>query len=362
MSEAPIARVAVVGLGGIAQAAHLPAIASRRNAQLVGVCDVDAERRENFAAPDGDVVVTSSVDALLERAEPDIVTIATPPASHVPIAIEAMEAGAWVLAEKPLCRSLAELDRLRAAEEATGNWCVTVSQFRYGSASRSLKRGLEQGRWGPAYAAAATTAWFRGDDYYAVPWRGRFETELGGVTISQAHHLIDLTCWLLGPWQSVVADARTVGRQIEVEDVSAAIVRFESGAVANLFSTVLSHRQHTDLAVHCRDATIELSTLYEPADAEWRLTVADDDTDVLPIEGASTPATHGTQFSSLLDAWFRGRRPELTVGEEREVVELFTSLYRAAREGRRIHRGEVQASDPDYHALAGGAAGGLHDG
>lgn len=72
------------------------------------------------------------------------------------------------------------------------------------------------------------TVWYRPESYYAVPWRGKWETESGGVTMIHGIHAIDFFLWLYGEWSEVRAMIGTLVHDIDVEDVSMAMVRFEN--------------------------------------------------------------------------------------------------------------------------------------
>src|SRR5205823_3514473 len=155
---------------------------------------------------------------------PEIVHICTPPGTHTPLVLQCLNAGAWVFCEKPLCASLAELDRIEQAEQRTGRYVASVFQNRYGAGATHLKGLIERGELGRPLVAICHTTWYRPPSYYDVPWRGKWETELGGTTMGHGIHEIDLTLTLLGRWREVRATMGTLDRQIEVEDVSMAIV------------------------------------------------------------------------------------------------------------------------------------------
>ena len=241
-----VAKVAVVGAGGIGLTAHLPAVAALADTDLVAIVDVDAGRLAMAGAAYPDVGLYGSLGACLADREVDIVCIATPPHLHEELAIEAMRAGCWTLVEKPMTGSLGSVDRIIAAEQQTGCWSVSVAQFRYAGGSRAMRDALAAGTWGRPLLASVQTSWFRGPDYWREPWRGRYATELGGCTTTQGFHAMDLTCWLLGArWTEVMAFTATLDRPIEVEDASVACVRFDSGALASMLATVLSHNPRT---------------------------------------------------------------------------------------------------------------------
>ena len=109
-------RIGLVGLGDIGVRAHLPAITTEPRATLVAVTDADADRLAAFA-PAG---VRTSLDAESVFGDPDVdaVVIATPPSATAGLVRTALEAGKYVLAEKPIALSVAEAADVRDAPGA----------------------------------------------------------------------------------------------------------------------------------------------------------------------------------------------------------------------------------------------------
>src|SRR5688572_13094979 len=103
-------RVAAIGCSRTGTTGHLPAFARAAAGglcALVGVCDVDQERAAAAAQPYG-VPAFDSVEALLTRTRPDVVSIATLPSSHLDLTKQALDAGCHVLCEKPVAMNAAE--------------------------------------------------------------------------------------------------------------------------------------------------------------------------------------------------------------------------------------------------------------
>jgi predicted dehydrogenase len=113
--NAPI-RVGVVGLGLIAQAVHLPNLATLRSAfRVTRVCDVSAALAAAVADQlPGDVVPCTDWRDLVGQADVDAVLVLTP-GSHTDLVLAALQAGKHVLAEKPLGYSVAAIRRLAGA-------------------------------------------------------------------------------------------------------------------------------------------------------------------------------------------------------------------------------------------------------
>lgn len=350
-------RVAVVGTGGIANS-HARAIAAHRDrARLVAAVEVDSDRLDGFAESHQVEGRYADLESMLEKERPDLVCLCTPPFLHVGQSIAAMEAGAWVWSEKPLCAGLGDLDLIGAAERRTGRYCSSVVQWRFGSAGRHLKELIETEAMGKLLVGVCQTTWFRDHAYYEVPWRGRWETELGGTTMGHGIHAMDLFLWLFGQWDEVAAMVGTLDRRIEVDDTSMATVRFSRGALGSIVNSTLSPRQESYIRFDFQRSTVELRTLYGYANGNWTYTAADgvDEADAARWAdlGADVPASHGAQLGRLLDSMERGERPPAGIPDIRPTFELISALYKSGATGRTVRRREITSGDPYYEHVAG---------
>lgn len=349
-------RAAIVGTGNIASE-HVEALqALRTEVTVVAAVDVDEERVGGFSESYAIPSIYSSVGEMLERESPDLVTVCTPPGTHTEITVTCLRSGAWVLCEKPLCGSLAELDRIQEAERRSGAFCATVAQLRFGAAAQHVRRLIRSGDLGNPLVAICNTLWFRDSDYYSVPWRGRWATELGGVTLNLGIHEIDLLLWLLGDWTRVSAITETLGRDIEVDDVSMATVHFESRAVASVVSSVLSPREESYLRVDCERATVELNHLYGYENQDLRITEKTVGRADSPSGWQSIPGDHRGEIASQITQVVRCRRdgspPPITTQEARKTIEFMAALYKSAATGESVRRGVLSASDPFYRGMS----------
>ena len=355
-------RALLVGTGGIADA-HVRAIAATGGRViLAAACDIDAGRAQVFCERHGIPAAHTDYATALREVRPDLVFIAAPPSLHASMSIAAMEAGAYVLCEKPLCASLAELDLIAAAEARTGKFTACVFQMRFASSCGHVRALLASGAFGRPLLALCNTVWFRDAAYYAVPWRGKWSTELGGPTMSQGIHTMDHLLLLLGDWTEVRAVVDTVLHAIEVEDVSMAHVKFANGARAAIVNTTVSPRQETSIRLDCERATIELTHLYSYTKENWKLTPApgsngEGDALMQAWQVFPTPdvgSTHAAQLNALV-ADIDAGRPHLTAGTEaRRTMEFLTALYKSAFTGATVVRGSIGHGDPFYSALNGG--------
>ncbi len=355
-------RALLVGTGSVAES-HVRAIAeSLGRVQLAGAVEVEEERLHAFGARHRLAASALFTDyrAALRTLRPDIALIAAPPALHMEMTIAALEAGAWVLCEKPFCSSLAELDRIEAAERRTGRFAACIFQQRFASSTAHVRQLAEDGLLGRPLVAVCNTLWFRDAAYYAVPWRGKWATEFGGPTMSLGIHAMDHLLHLLGDWTEVRAQAATLDRDIEVEDVSMALLRFANGAVASIVNSALSPRQETYIRLDYQRATLELTHLYGYTRDQWRLTPAPqprEESDRLTHAWQSFPpdtgSTHTTQLADFVRNLDSGTRPLTSGDDARRTLDLLSALYKSAFTGHPITRGSIQPGDAYYESIHG---------
>ncbi|MEV5707290.1 Gfo/Idh/MocA family oxidoreductase [Actinoallomurus sp. NPDC052274] len=353
-------RAAIVGTGGIAGICHLPALrAEAHRVRVVAAVDVDAERAKDFCAAHDIPAAYTDLGEMLAEARPDLVHVCTPPHVHAAQVRACLEAGAWVLCEKPPALSLAEYDAMTAAERDDGPYAAVVYQHRFGSGARHLRRLVTDGELGRPLVAVCLTTWHRDQAYFNVPWRGRWDTEGGGPTMGHGIHQMDLLLATLGDWAEVRAMAGRLARDVATEDVSVASVRFENGALASVVNSVLSPREESRLRFDFTEATVELSHLYGYANADWTYTPAPHVTDEARVAAWRTqdqdlPSSHAALLADLLDAYERGDRPQTSGAGGRQTLELIAALYKSALTGRPVRRGDIDGTDPFYREMNGG--------
>ncbi|RPK85722.1 putative oxidoreductase YcjS [Streptomyces sp. ADI97-07] len=359
-------RVAIVGTGAIARGSHLSALtalAAEQPLEIVAAVDVDVTAVRAFCADAGIARPYTNLDRMLAEQRPDLVVIGTPPRFHRDQTVAALRAGAWVWCEKPPCPSLEDFDAIEAAEGTGdgGPYAAIVFQHRFGSGSRHVRELLAGQAMGRALVAHCQTTWYRDEAYYSVPWRGRWSSEGGGPAMGHGIHQMDLLLDLLGPWSEIRAMAGRLVHDVETEDVSTALVRFENGAMATVVNSVLSPDEVSRIRIDCERATVELTHLYGHRNADWRITPAPG---VPTAEAAAwndfgpdVPSSHEAQLRGLLDDFRAGRRPRSSGADGRKSLELVAALYKAAFTGETVRAGGIRPGDPYYSALHGDAPG-----
>jgi predicted dehydrogenase len=172
----PALRVGVVGCGVGRQ--HVAAFQSLPSQfQVTALCDVDQEKARAVAANAGPGVLRIATDMaeLCRMDEVDVVDICTPPHLHYEQSLQALAAGKHVICEKPLARSLRQVDELIAAEAQSGRRLMPIFQYRFRAGLQKLKLLVDAGVAGRAYLTTARPVEDRdgGADVFAGDARAR---------------------------------------------------------------------------------------------------------------------------------------------------------------------------------------------
>jgi len=349
-------RTGVVGCGKVG-ALHAEALRRLPESEFVAVCDSSVDRAHGFAGQYGTQAFTNA-GAMVREARVAAVCLCTPHPLHAEAAVQAMDAGAHVLVEKPLAANLVDCDLMIAAAKRNQVQLGVVSQRRFFEPVQRVKRAIEEGKLGkPVLGTVAMFSW-RDEAYYrSDPWRGRWDTEGGGVLVNQSPHHLDLLQWFMGPVKEISGYAANLNHPyVEVEDTATATMRFRNGGLGSLVVS-LSQKPGlwTKLHVHgSNGASVGVETdtgatfiagmsgpggpafndlwnipgeehLLEEFQAEDRARFA---ADRHPAE-----RYHELQIGEFLDAIIGGRPVSVSGEEGRIVVEMFTAIYRSSRQG-----------------------------
>ncbi len=332
-------RVGIVGLG--IGRMHLLAFAELKGRyRVTTVCDVDEARAVEVAGWLRDVRPTTDPAEVWTADDVDVVAICTPPALHRAQVEAALRAGKDVICEKPLVASVREVDELAAVAVETGRHVMPVFQYRFGNGLQRLLALVETGVAGRPYVANIDLAWTRGEEYYAAPWRGRWETELGGVLLGHAVHLLDMAVLVLGPPVAVSARVATLVNDIDTEDCAVATLRWADGSLASLSATLgsaveLSRHRFTFEHLTAESGTDPYTNSFDP----WTFTASPGhEGAVAEVLDRFVPRTEDYigQFERYADARAAGAPPPVTLADARVMLELVTALYRSSREGREV--------------------------
>ncbi|MFG1882646.1 Gfo/Idh/MocA family protein [Micromonospora sp. NPDC049102] len=208
--------------------------------RLVALVDVQPVRDEREAPVPPGVGVFTDHRAMLAATRPEVVVICTPPHTHLPIARDAVAAGADLLLEKPPVLSLAEHHELTDTLAAAGRLAQVGFQALGSAALTALTDALAAGRLGTVTGISTVAAWQRPDAYYTRSrWAGRRSLDgrpvLDGALANPFAHAV-MQCLAVAealggapPWPVAIEVERYRVRPIEVEDTAVLRVRFRAG-------------------------------------------------------------------------------------------------------------------------------------
>lgn len=229
---APV-RVALIGTRGFGQV-HLENLARLREAglaELVGVVDL----HEPPAAVQG--IWHRDLDALLAAhadAPPEVVVIATPIDTHLPLALQALAAGAHVYLEKPPVPALADHAVLERAAAAAGRAVQIGFQARGGAGVDALRGMVVSGELGPIRTVRVHGAWSRDRAYYRrSPWAGRRRLDgrrvADGVATNPLAHAVHAGLVVAGidRLEDIAAVTTELRRAHDIEADDTAFVRID---------------------------------------------------------------------------------------------------------------------------------------
>jgi len=230
-SRVPKLRVALIGPGRIS-VAHLAAVRAGKDfAELVAVAGLPQEEKriQELAERFGARKALIGAEAVFRDPEIEAVILTVPNQLHCPLAIRALESGKHVLVEKPLARTVAEVDAMIAAASRAERVLMVGQCRRFFRGSRIAKeRVAELGR--PlnitsilgVYTLQPRTAW----------WKSA--TDVGGLALGlNGPHVVDPIVWLIGTQPiRVYAQTQRFRSGWEGEDEASLSITFEDGSMA----------------------------------------------------------------------------------------------------------------------------------
>jgi len=299
-------RVAFVGTGGISRA-HANYYVGNPATAIVAACDIDPEKlrgfREQFDVPVG----YEDYHQLLEREQPDILSVCTWHGSHSEISVAAAEAGVrGILSEKPMGQDLGQARAMVQAAEDHGAKLAVHHQLRFAPSYCAARAAIAEG----AIGTPVTLFW-----------------RTGGGMLNNGCHGIDLFRWMLGDpaWTGVIGQVeRTTNRYergLPAEDKAAAIVRFEGNHELVLEVDMLGEERAQTAYQLCGPegvimADYHSATLLNGSQKGWQ---------ELPLLPQPTP------LEELL-AWMAGGPEHRNSGRTSAVTEeIMMAVYESAR-------------------------------
>ena len=224
---------------------RLKAIGSQRF-DLAAVCDTFPDNAARAAILAESLLgerpqVFSSVDEMHRTIDQiDAVIITTAPDSHASVGIDALERGIHVMVEKPLALTVEQGRSLIASAERNCLKLAVAENYRRDPINRLAKAILDAGVLGSPYLAVQASSG-SGERVIITPWR--HQRRSGGIVVDMGIHYADLLEYFLGRINKVFGFNAVIDQQrvdttanwhnVDAEDLSVGVTRFESGAIGN---------------------------------------------------------------------------------------------------------------------------------
>jgi predicted dehydrogenase len=343
--------VGLIGCGGIAQRAHVPALQRLESiVRVARVCDVRDEAARRIADTFQCAWTTEYRD-VVEDPRIDAVVICTPEFLHAEQAVAAANSGKHVLCEKPMARTLAEADSMIAAAESahvrlmiahsrrfTPRYLRAYELIQSGAVGEPIlvRENERRQRIAAASPGVMPPGW-RPDPTKEITWYWQARYAEGTVFHIGVHEM-DLLRWFAGSdAESVFMQSKISGPAQEVADTVAIQIRFRNGVLGacDIFNQApLGYPNHHELEI------IGTSGVVRSRDLDsLGLTCFDDAGAHFPSASESlllVPTAYALEqqlfFQSILD----DKPVPLDPRESRAAIEMALAAIRSSQSGERV--------------------------
>jgi predicted dehydrogenase len=339
-------RVGVIGLG--IGRLHIEGWREHPQVELVAIADPDAERLERVGNQYGIAARYDSAEAMLAAEKLDVVSVCTPNKYHKALTLVAFAAGCHVLCEKPMAMNADEGREMLEAARRAGKRLMINFSYRFSAQSRALKAQVESGIFGHFYFGR--TVWHRRRGMPGFGgWFGSKELAGGGPLIDLGVHRLDLALWLMGyPKPTWVLGssydhiarplAEESGKTFDVEDLAAALIRFDNGSTLALEASWAANIREAEL-METRLLGTRAGLLQKNVNEGYSFDAhifmeqngAQFDLQLNPSSAKAASAMHDYADAIL------NEKPHPASGEEGLIVmELLDAIYKSARQGEPV--------------------------
>lgn len=329
----------IIGCGAISNM-HAGAIMKIEDAELIACADVNEKSLADFSAKYG-ITPYNDFKKMLNDKRVDTVCVCTPSGLHKKFCVEAAMSGKHIVVEKPMALTTADCDEIIKTCDENNVKLEVISQNRFKDSFKLVKSMVEEGKLGRIVSADIYMKYYRSPEYYgASNWKGTWAMDGGGALMNQGIHGVDILLFIMGNVKSVFGYARTLARDIEVEDTASAVVEFKNGALGVIQGTT--------------SVTPGYPRKMEINGTEGSITLIDGDITIWDIKGIEKPefkATlghshndpmafntegHVLQITDLIHAVKTDSEPYVSHREGRRPVELITAIYKSSETGKRV--------------------------
>ena len=341
--------VGLIGYGFAGATFHAPLIAAVPGLTLAHVA---SSRPEAVRAAQPHVRVHADAQAMLAAPDLDVVVIATPNATHAPLARHALLAGQHVVVDKPFTLSLADAEELAALATRQGRRLSVFQNRRWDNDFLTVREQIASGVLGEVHTFISTLDRYRPE--VRKRWREDGATPGAGILFDLGPHLIDQALVLFGRPLDVMADAFAQRPGATAPDYFHVVLRYGGGLRAILHSGMLAREPAPRFIVHGRRGTLvkhgfdpqedALRAGRTPREPGWGLdpetayasVVVDHDGKPAPSRVPTLPGAHHAYYEALHRAITQGAPLPVTPSEAVNLMRVIEAAQRSALDGRTV--------------------------
>ncbi|MEU0718317.1 Gfo/Idh/MocA family oxidoreductase [Streptomyces lavendulocolor] len=344
-------RVGLVGYGLAGSVFHAPLIAATEGLVLDTVVTSAPERRQQARTAYPDVRFAASPDELWARAgELDLIVIASPNKTHVPLATAALEAGLPVVVDKPVAGTAAEARGLADLAEQRGLLLSVFQNRRWDNDFLTLRALIERGELGDVQRFESRFERWR--PQLKGGWRESGDPEeFGGLLYDLGSHVVDQALVLFGPATRVYAEADVRREGAEADDDTFIAITHAGGVRSHLyvsataaqlgprFRVLGSRAGYVKYGLDPQEAALREGARPGPGwgaepDTSWGALGAGES----PPTGGGTPVPslpgdYPAYYAAVAAALRDGTPPPVTAREAAAALDVLEAARRSARDG-----------------------------
>ncbi|MCX4726386.1 Gfo/Idh/MocA family oxidoreductase [Streptomyces sp. NBC_01306] len=346
-------RVGLVGYGLAGSVFHAPLISATDGLVLDTVVTSNEERREQARAEFPGVRFAGSPDELWPYAdELDLVVIASPNRTHVPLATAAIQAGLPVVVDKPLAGSAAEARELAALADERGLLLSVFQNRRWDNDFLTLRELIAEGRLGEVQRFESRFERWR--PQLKGGWRESGDpSDIGGLLYDLGSHIVDQALALFGPAVRVYAESDVRRPGARADDDTFIALTHANGVRSHLYASATTAQlgprfrvlgsaagyvkhgldpQEAALREGVRPATTAHWGV-EPESLWGRIGAGES-----PLTGGGSPVPtlpgdYPAYYAGVAKALRDGGRPPVTADEAAATLDVIEAARTSARDG-----------------------------
>jgi len=322
-------KIAVIGLGGIAQLVHLPLLAKMNSLEIVAVSEVSKSRLKSLGDKFNIKNQFTDFTKMLDEIEIDAVVISTPTNTHKDIAMECLKRKKHILIEKPIALNFAEAKEIDTTAKKNKCKAMVGMNFRFRPDTMLLKSLINSRELGDIFYIRC--GWVRKQSSQQK-WFNKKSLAGGGVVLDLGIVLLDTAMWLLDyPKVKSVSSQNFFHSHHSIEDSSVGFVKFDNLSVLN-YEVSWSLHEETDkfkLAAYGTEGTGHLNPL------KAYKNIASSTVDLTTQTSAQSKNHFKKSYENELKHFIgavRGTSPLISSSEEAlERMKLVESIYESAK-------------------------------